>query len=61
MLENIIGEIMGGVVKIVEEVVVIIAVVAVFEVKGVVLMVGFWIGNIIEVLGKKNLVKGVKV
>ncbi|AEM73075.1 Asp23/Gls24 family envelope stress response protein [Caldicellulosiruptor acetigenus] len=61
MSENTIGETMGGVVKIAEEVVAIIAAVAASEVKGVASMVGSWTGNITEVLGKKNLAKGVKV
>ncbi|ADL42803.1 protein of unknown function DUF322 [Caldicellulosiruptor hydrothermalis 108] len=61
MSENTIGETMGGVVKIAEEVVAIIAAVAASEVKGVASMVGSWTGNITEALGKKNLAKGVKV
>ncbi|BCS81544.1 Asp23/Gls24 family envelope stress response protein [Anaerocellum diazotrophicum] len=61
MSENSISETMGGVVKIAEEVVAIIAAVAASEVKGVASMVGSWTGNITEALGKKNLAKGVKV
>ncbi|WAM34744.1 Asp23/Gls24 family envelope stress response protein [Caldicellulosiruptor morganii] len=61
MSENIINETTGGVVKIAEEVVAIIAAVAASEVKGVASMVGSWTGNITEALGKKNLAKGVKV
>ena len=61
MSENIINENSGGVVKIAEEVVAIIAAIAASEVKGVASMVGSWTGNISEALGKKNLAKGVKV
>ncbi|WAM32570.1 Asp23/Gls24 family envelope stress response protein [Caldicellulosiruptor naganoensis] len=61
MSENVINETTGGVVKIAEEVVAIIAAVAASEVKGVASMVGTWTGNITEALGKKNLAKGVKV
>lgn len=50
-----------GVIKISEEVVSIIAGIAATEVKGVAGMSGGLVGGIAEVLGRKNLSKGVKV
>lgn len=50
-----------GVVKISEEVVSIIAGLAAIEIKGVAGMSGGLAGGIAEILGKKNLSKGVKV
>ena len=62
MGENIIDENMEkGSVKISNDVVAIIAGVAATEVKGVVGMSGGITGGITELLGKKNLFKGVKV
>ncbi len=50
-----------GMVKITEEVVAIIAGIAAMEVQGVAGMSGGFAGEIVEMLGRKNLSKGVKV
>lgn len=50
-----------GAVKIADEVVAIIAGLAASEVKGVFGMSGGFVGDISELVGKKNLAKGVKV
>ncbi len=50
-----------GIVKITEEVVAIIAGIAAMEVQGVAGMSGGFAGEIVEMLGRKNLSKGVKV
>jgi uncharacterized alkaline shock family protein YloU len=50
-----------GEIKISEEVVAIVAGVAAMEVEGVAGMSGGFAGGIVEMLGKKNLAKGVKV
>lgn len=51
----------GGTVKIAEEVVSIVAGLAATEVEGVAGMSGGIVGGIAEILGKKNLTRGVKV
>lgn len=62
-MEEFNHEIVGdmGMVKITEEVVAIIAGIAAMEVQGVAGMSGGFAGEIVEMLGRKNLSKGVKV
>lgn len=62
-MEEFNHEIVGdmGLVKITEEVVAIIAGIAAMEVQGVAGMSGGFAGEIVEMLGRKNLSKGVKV
>jgi len=51
----------SGQVQIVDEVIAIIAGTATMEIEGVSFMSGYHISDISEILGKKNLAKGVKV
>ncbi len=57
--QEIVGDM--GTVKITEEVVAIIAGIAAMEISGVAGMSGGFAGEIVEMLGRKNLSKGVKV
>ncbi len=59
--DMILSELSQGTIKIADEVVSIIAGLATIEVPGIAGMSGGFVGGIAEILGKRNLSKGVKV